>query len=167
MHGSFNFLLHLIGFGMITTSLLAGWLVERRIRRESDWGIKLAFIQTNRTLGLLTPVASVLMLVTGIVNIFNLFPADPSLWFAQGWLVAKIILFAFLLTNGAVFGPIISRKRTKLIRELREGSAPPESEETVRIFSKNLTTFYMVQSLLLLVILFLSAFGDGKHPGAF
>ncbi len=167
MHGSFNFLLHLIGFGLLCTGLLGGWIVERKIRKEAAWGTKLTMLQASRSLGLLTPVAAAVMLVTGIGNIFNLYPSEPSIWITQGWLVAKVILFAFLLVNGALFGPIISRKRTALVRKLHEGNAPEDAEQTVRIFSKNLTTFYLVQTLLLLVILYLSVFGDGKHPGAF
>ncbi len=166
MHGSFSIFLHLIGFGFLCTGLLGGWIVERRIRKESDWGIKLTMLKASRALGLLTPVAAVIMLFTGIWNILNLYPTEPSLWLTQGWLVAKVILFAFLLVNGALFGPIISRKRAALIRTLHEGNASDEAEQTVRIFSKNLTTFYLVQTLLLLVILSLSVFGGGMTPGA-
>jgi hypothetical protein len=167
MSGSFNFLFHLLGFGIIATTLLGGWLIERRLRREPEAPAKLALLRLNRYVGLLSPLASVLMLVTGTVNIINLYPANPNLWYGQAWLMAKVILFAFLLVNGAIFGPVISRRRSKLIRAAIENTAPAGADKTIHIYNKNITTFFLVQSLLLLVILYLSVFGGGKHPGVF
>jgi hypothetical protein len=165
MSVSFSFIFHLLGFGLITTSLVAGWMLERRIRKTGDWNQKLLLISASRTIGLLSPIASFIMLVTGIGNIINVFGPSFSVVYSVGWLAAKIILFAFMLVNGAVFGPILSRKRTKLIQSLAAQSAPADAEETVAIYSKNLSTFYFVQALLLLLILFLSVWGTGKHTG--
>jgi len=162
---SFAFIFHLLGFGLITTSLAAGWILERRIRTTNDWNQKLLLLSASRSIGLLSPIASLLMLITGIVNIINVFGTSPRVLFSVGWLDAKIILFAFMLVNGAVFGPILSRKRTKLIQSLAAQSAPADAEETVNIYGKNISTFYFVQSLLLLIILFLSVWGTGKHVG--
>ena len=105
MNGSINFLFHLIGFGFIFTALLGGWILERRIRAEKEWSQKLYLGKTSRRFGLLSPIASIIMLLTGIVNIFNMYNGNIHLWYTEGWLIAKIILFAFLLINGAVFGP--------------------------------------------------------------
>ncbi len=162
---SFAFIFHLLGFGFITTSLTAGWILERHIRKTNDGNQKLLLLSASRTIGLLSPIASFLMLITGIANIMNVFGTSLSVLYSVGWLDAKIILFAFMLVNGAVFGPILSRKRTKLIQSIAAQTAPADAEETVKIYGKNLSTFYFVQSLLLLVILFLSVWGTGKHTG--
>jgi uncharacterized membrane protein len=165
MRSSISFLFHLIGFGLVFTSLFGGWLIERRIRAEQDWHQKLYVGKIGRRFGLLSSIASVVMLLTGIINIFNLYNGNINLWYDEGWLIAKIILFAFLLINGAVFGPIIIRRRTKLMQGIAEKTASDDAESNYKILSKNITTFYLVQFLLLIIILCLSVAGGGKHPG--
>jgi putative copper export protein len=165
MTGSFNFLLHILGFGLICTSLLGGWILERTVRKEADWNLKLLLGKIGRRFGLISPFISLLMLLTGIINIFNLYEGNTSIWYTKGWLVAKIILFTFLLINGAVFGPILVRRRTKLIRHMTEKTAAEETETNITILTKSLTTFYLVQCIILLIILYLSVAGGGKHPG--
>jgi hypothetical protein len=167
MSGSFKCLLHLAGFATVSSSLLAGWIIEGRIRDERNIELKRALLRINRTIGLMTPVASVILLLTGIVNIFGLYPSDPMIWHTEGWLMAKVILFAFLVVNGGLFGPLIGRKRTKLINDMLDNTAPADAEKSLHIYDKNVSTFYLVQTLLLLVILYLSVFGGSKHPGLF
>jgi len=165
MKVSLNFIIHLIGFGLIFTALLGGWIVERRFREEKNWDQKLSIGKISRRFGLLSPLASAVMLITGIINIFNLYDGNVSLWYTEGWLIAKIILFAFLLVNGSVFGPILVRRRKKLIQEIVEKTAHEDAENTYTILSKSISTFYLVQMLLLIIILCLSVAGGGKHPG--
>jgi hypothetical protein len=105
------------------------------------------------------------MLLTGIVNIFNLYNGNINLWYTESWLIAKIILFAFLLINGAIFGPILARRRTKLLQAIVGKTGPEDAESTFVVLSKSMTTFYLVQFLLLIIILCLSVAGGGKHPG--
>ncbi|MGD1045194.1 MAG: hypothetical protein ABR936_07690 [Bacteroidota bacterium] len=165
MRISINFIFHLIGFGLVFTALLGGWIIERRIRTEKDWNQKLYVGRIGRRFGLLSPIASVVMLLTGIVNIFNLYNGNINLWYTEGWLIAKIILFTFLLINGALFGPILIRRRTKLMQGIAEKTTLEDAESTFKILSKSITTFYLVQFLLLIIILCLSVAGGGKHPG--
>lgn len=165
MNGSINFLLHLIGFGLLFTTLFAGWLIERRTKKESDWDQKLYLIGIGRTFGILSPIAALILLLTGIVNIFNRYGGTTIEWYTQGWLVAKIILFAFLLVNGALLGPVIVRRRTKLVRSIIDKTAKEDAGSTISVLSKNIAMFYLVQFLLLLIILYLSIAGGGKHPG--
>jgi uncharacterized membrane protein len=165
MNGSVNFIFHLIGFGFIFTSLLGGWILERRLKAEKEWNQKLFVGKISRRFGLLSPIASIIMLLTGIVNIFNLYNGNIHLWYTEGWLIAKIILFAFLLINGAVFGPILVRRRTKLMQGISEKTAPEDAAATIKILNKSISTFYLVQFLLLMIILYLSVAGGGKHPG--
>jgi putative copper export protein len=165
MRGSINFTFHLIGFGLIFTALLGGWIIERRIRAENSWDQKLYIGKINRRFGLLSSFASMIILATGIGNLFNLYNGTINLWHIEGWLIAKIILFAFLLINGAVFGPILVRRRTKLMQSITGKTGTLDAEITVKVLSKSITTFYLVQFLLLIIILFLSVVGGGKHPG--
>jgi hypothetical protein len=165
MRVSVMFLLHLVGFGVLCTTLLAGFIVDRKLRSQADYSLKLYTSQIARTIGLLSPVAAILLLATGIGNIHNRYPGTALDWFDEGWLVAKIILFAVTVLNGMIYGPRLTRNRTKLIKALAEQSAPANAEGLMRSYNTQITLFYLVQSVLLLLILLLSVFGTGKHPG--
>ncbi len=167
MNASINFFLHLISFGLIFTSLLGGWLIERKFRSEKSWEQKIFIGTISRPFGLLSLVASVLMLLTGISNIFIIYEGNITLWYTSGWLIAKIILFAILLVNGAIFGPTLLRRRTKLIQPLISETPSEEIENNIKVLNKSISTFYLVQFFLLMIILYLSVVGSGKHPGLF
>lgn len=87
------------------------------------------------------------------------------MWYDEGWLVAKIILFAVMVFNGLFYGPALIRNRLKAVKAQAEQSAPPDAEVLIRSFNKQITLFYLVQTLLLLFIVFLSVAGSGKHAG--
>lgn len=167
MRVSVTFLFHLAGFGVLCTSLLAGFIVDRKFRSQTDYNLKLYTSQIARTLGLLSPVAAILLLATGIGNIHNRSLGSALAWYAEGWLVAKIILFVVLVLNGMIYGPRLTRNRTKLVKALSEQSAPANADESMRSYNTQITLFYLVQTVLLLLILVLSVFGTGKHPGVF
>jgi hypothetical protein len=162
MSSSISLLFHFIGFGIIFTSLLGGWTLERRLRLEKELNQKLYLGKISRRLYILFPIASVIMLLTGIINIFSIFSGEINLLYTEGWLIAKIILFAFFLINGTVFGPILARRRTKLMQGISEKKAPENTEDTIKIINKSISTFYLVQFILLIIIIFLSIAGVEK-----
>ena len=43
MRSSINFLIHLLGFGIVFTAVLGGWIIERRMRAEVNWDQKLLY----------------------------------------------------------------------------------------------------------------------------
>ncbi|MCX6133479.1 MAG: hypothetical protein NTU47_06650 [Ignavibacteriales bacterium] len=165
MRVSIVFLLHLIGFGVLCTSLLAGFILDRKFRAQTDYNLKLITSGIARTIGLLSPVAAVIMLATGIGNIHTRYSGSPLSWFDEGWLAAKIILFVVLVFNGMVYGPRLTRGRTKLVKEFSAQTAPANAEVLMRSYNSQITLFYFVQTVVLFLILFLSLFGPGKHPG--
>jgi len=167
MSGSYNFLFHLVGFGFVAGIVIANVVLDRKFRREPDWGKKLYIGGIMKTFGMFGPFITVLLLITGIGNIHNLYIDAPEPWYAQGWLVMKVILFAVMATNGLVFGPGLSKKRIMLIKGIAEKSAPADAEESLKVLNNQISIFLLVQSLLLISIIFLSAFGTGKHPGMF
>jgi putative copper export protein len=165
MAGSINFLFHIIGFGFLSVALVGGWILERRIRSEKDLNQKLFIVKINRRFGILSIISSVVLLLTGIINIISRFGGEVNLWNTSGWLIAKIILFAFLLVNGAVFGPILVRRRTKFMQGVTGKSNTDDTDANFKVLNKSISTFYLVQFLLLIIILYLSIIGGGKHPG--
>jgi uncharacterized membrane protein SirB2 len=167
MSVSTSFFFHLLGFGLAVTTLVASYVLERKFRSEQDLNLKLYVGGLARTMGLLSPFAVLLLLITGIGNIFNRYAGTSTSWYQEGWLVAKIIFFVILTLNGMIYGPKISRSRTKLLKSLQENSAPAGAEKTLASLNHQLILFYLVQSVLLLIIVYLSLLGTGKHPGAF
>jgi len=165
MKVSIVFLFHLIGFGVLCTTLLGGFIIERKFRSQTDFAFKLYTSQISRAIGLLSPIAGILLLATGIGNIHNRYFGSDLAWYSEGWLVAKIILFVVLLLNGMITGPRLTRGRVKLVKALSEQSAPANADALMRSYNSQITLFYFVQTVLLLLILFLSVFGTGKHPG--
>jgi hypothetical protein len=167
MSGSYIFLLHLIGFSLVSALVIAGWFLNIRIAREKDLSLKLYVGGIARTLSYLSPAAALLLLVTGIGNIYNLYEGAGVPWYEQGWLVIKVILFGVMLVNGFVFGPALSRKRGAAIREMIESGASEERMKAFGDLTVQIRWFSIVQTVLLLGITFFSAFGTSKHPGYF
>ena len=167
MNGSYNFFVHLLAVGLLFTSVIGGWLVQRRLAGEKEVRLKLAIGGAARTFALLAPIAGVLLLLTGIGNIYNRYLGTELHWYSEGWLVAKIIFFVIAVVNGSAHGGMLARKRVSLLQSAGGQSLPPEAEAQLASVERQFTLHYVVQCLLLLIIIFLSVFGDGKHPGAF
>ena len=165
MRVSVTFVLHLLSLGILTTSLLAGFILDRKLRREPDLRLKLYVAGISRIIGLLSPLAAFLLLITGIANIHNRFFGSTSAWYAEGWLVAKIILYVVMVLNGMFYGPGLQRGRLKIVRSQVEQTAPMNADTSLRSFNNQLTLFYSVQTLLFLFIITISVFGTAKHPG--
>jgi hypothetical protein len=164
---SISFFLHLIAFGLLSATLLSGFILERKLRKESDHRLKLAIAGISRTIGLLSPVAALLLLLSGIGNIHTRYLGTEIRWYSEGWLVAKIILYVVMVLNGMVYGPRLTRGRLKLLNAIAERSEAPDAGAALRSFNRQITLFYFVQTVLLLLVVYISLFGSGKHPGAF
>lgn len=165
MRASIAFVFHLIGFGILATTLLAGFIVDRKFRSEPDFNLKLNIAKISRTIGLLSPFAALLMLASGIGNIHNRYLGSSQSWYDEGWLVAKIILYVVLVFNGLFYGPGLTRNRLKIVKAQAEQSATPNADERIQSLNKQITLFYIVQTLLFLFIIYISVFGSAKHPG--
>ncbi|MGH2567568.1 MAG: hypothetical protein ACRDGA_04465 [Bacteroidota bacterium] len=167
MSGSYSFLLHLVGFGLVSAVLTSNIVLEHKLRRETDWSKKMYIGGIMRTFGMFGPFVVTLLLLTGIGNIHVRYMDAPEAWYTEGWLVAKLILFAILATNGLFFGPALSKKRMMIIKAFSENAAPPDAENTLKGLNNQVSLFLLVQFLLLFGVLFLSSFGGAKHPGVF
>ena len=165
MRVSVAFVIHLLSIGLLMTTLLGGFILDRKIRSELDVRMKLFTAGIARMFGLLSPLAAVLLLLTGIVNIHNRYLGATSVWYTEGWLVAKVVLYVVMVFNGMVYGPGLTRSRVKIFKSQIDQTASPDVGAQIRSINKQLTLFYLVQMLLLLFIVYLSVFGSAKHPG--
>ncbi len=167
MNGSYNFFVHLLAVGLLFSSIVGGWLLHRKIAAETDVRLRLYTGGTSRTFALLAPIAGVLLLLTGIGNIYNRYLGSEIHWYNEGWLVAKIIFFVIAVVNGSVHGGILARKRIAVLQTMDQQKASADAEGLLSSINRQFSWHYVVQFLLLFIIIFLSVFGDGKHPGAF
>jgi uncharacterized membrane protein SirB2 len=147
------FLFHLVGFGMIATLLFAGPILERKFQKGETLDTKMAILRVMKSVGLLSPLAVLLLIATGIGNMYF---TDLGL-FKAGWLTAKIVFVAIVIVNGAMTG-MRARKRAKLLERLARGENVPDALPQMQRFNKQQTTFYLTQWVLILVILVLSVF---------
>ena len=167
MSGSYIFLVHMFGFSLISAAVIAGWLLNVRFAAEKELTLKLYIGGLLRMIGLLSPLAALVLLISGIGNIYNLYHETPVHWYEQSWLVVKVILFGVMLVNGSVFGPEMSRKRMRLIQAMLDEGDNDEKRNQLADLNKQIHWFYLVQSVLLVGIVFFSVFGTLKHPGYF
>jgi hypothetical protein len=167
MSGSFVFLLHLVGFSLVSALVVAGWILNNRFTKEPDLSLKLYVGGIARIFSYLSPIAALLLLATGIGNIYNLYGGTSVSWYEEGWLVIKVILFGVMLVNGMLFGPLMTKKRITIVREIIERGANDEATKRLNELNGQMRWFFLVQTVLLLGILFFSAFGTLKHPGYF
>ncbi len=146
---------HFIGLGLLVTTTVAGYLLNGQYSKAGDYETKAIILRALRPIGLLSPIAILLMLLSGIGNMHVLGFTVLDL---PGWLAYKIVFFALALISGILFS-IKSRKRGKLIGQLASGNAPEHSEEMLRGLDQQISLFYPVLAILFIVIVLLSIVG--------
>jgi uncharacterized membrane protein len=149
-----NLLFHLLGLGLLMTTLMGGVILEVQYRNTKDVQVKANVLKSLRPIGLMSPVGMVVMLVTGILNM-NFVGAGILTY---GWLTAKIIFFALLVISGIIFA-IQSQKRGNMVRKLSTGGGPADAASQLKKYNGQVTLFYIVMSLLIVLILLLSIIG--------
>lgn len=151
-------LFHLLGFGLIMTLLVSGWLLHKQYTGTTDFKTKSVILSSARSIGLLSPIAILVLLITGIGNMH----VRSLGLFDEYWLGIKVVLFAIAAVNGIVFG-IRSKKRGMLVAELAQGTAPPGSESRLATMDRNALAFYVIQAILLAAILILTVWKPGRY----
>ena len=147
-------LFHFLGFGLLVTLNVAGFILERQYKKAPDLQPKAVILKAVRPIGLLSPLAALTMLVTGIGNMRILGYGLLDM----GWLTAKIIFFAIAVISGTTFG-IIARKRGTLVQNMVSGTAPANAQELLAGYDKQVSMFHIVMPILLLTILWISIYG--------
>lgn len=149
-----NVFIHLIGFGLLFTTLIAGSMLEIQFRKAKDVSTQATILKTLRPIGILSPIAMLIMLVSGIGNMQLIGVGILSL----GWLTAKIIFFAIIVISGILFA-IQLRKRSTLVQKLATGGAPANASELLRKHNRQVTLAYVVMTILVLLIVYLAVIG--------
>ena len=148
-----SLLFHIIGIGMIFTSVIGGWIVNSRYGKAADWGTKSMLLSVLRPIGMLSPFAVLLMLITGITNMHF---AGLGL-FSAAWLTLKLVFFALMVVSGVLFA-VRGARRAKLVSQMSGGTAPAQGDAILRGLDRQQKIFFVVQTVLLLIIIALSLF---------
>ena len=149
-----NLLIHFLGFGLLVTINVAGIVLNSQYKRAPDLQTKATILRALRPIGLLSPLAILIMLVTGIGNMHFLGLGLLDM----GWLTAKVIFFSIAAISGILLG-VVSRKRGKLVGEMAAGKPPANANEMLASYDKQISLSSIVMPLLLVIILWLSIYG--------
>ena len=147
-------LFHFIGFGILVTINIAGFILNSQYKKASDLQSKAILLRALRPIGLLSPIGILIMLITGIGNMHMLGLGVLSV----GWLTGKIIFFAIAAISGIIFG-ITSRKRGALVAQMLAGTAPSDANQLLSGYDRQVSLSYIVFPVLMLIILWLSIYG--------
>ncbi len=150
----FTLLFHFIGFGLLVTLNVAGFILNMQYKKAPDFQTKAIIVRAIRPLGLLSPVAVLIMLITGIGNMHSLGLGVLDV----GWLTAKIIFFAIAVISGILFG-IVAKKRGTLVNQIAAGKGDANAEAQLKGYDKQIDLFHVVMPILLITILWLSIYG--------
>ena len=145
---------HFVGIGLFFTILVAGTILEFQYRKTQSLEARETLLRALKPIGLLSPVATLIMLGSGIGNMTALGAGI----FSMGWLTAKIFFFALVVVSGLLFG-IKSRKRGAIVRSMVRGEAPENTGERLQEYNKQLAMSYVAMMILLVIILGLSVYG--------
>ena len=152
---------HFVGLGLIATMLTTAWLLQRQYKSASDYSTKSVILNSGRLVGMLSPFAILLILISGIGNM-----SVRDLEFTtETWLTVKICLFLVAMVNGIVFG-IRSKKRGMLVGQMAKGTPPENAEKTLAGMDRYSLIFLIVQTILIIVILALAVWKPGTSRGA-
>jgi len=148
-------MLHFFGLGLLVTSMVAGFILNNQYKKAKDLPTKATILRSLKPIGLLSPFASLIMLISGIGNMHML---GYSILELPGWLAYKIVFYALAVISGILFG-VKGKKRGALIQQMSAQTAPANADELLRGYEKQITLSYIVMPIIFLIILYLSILG--------
>ncbi len=146
-----SLLVHLIGVGMLFTTLFGGFILEMKFRRAKDPAAALLILKLARPIGLLSPAGIAVMLLSGISNMH----LTGLGLFSAAWLTLKLVLFTLAVISGVLFA-VNGARRASNVGRRAAGEQPENLERALRKLNRQQLIFYGVQAVLLLGILTLS-----------
>ncbi len=151
--GQITLILHFIGLGLLVTLSVTGFVVDSHYRKATDLQTKATLLRVMRPIGILSPIAILLMAVSGIGNMHAF---QYTMQFS--WLSNKITVFVIAAILGTFMG-IISRKRGGLVGKMLKGDAPQNADATLAKYDSIIRIISFIMPVLLLVILYFSVSG--------
>jgi uncharacterized membrane protein SirB2 len=150
-------IIHLIGFGLLAGVIFIIPLLESSLRKTVNYNDALSQLKIISKVGLLSPIAVVIMLASGI----GLMSTLGYGIFTYGWLTGKLLIFLVLILNGGYAAVNISKKRREIYEELAAGKDNPRLPgELLRMHNRQ-SQFTRLQAVFLLMILIFTVYKPG------
>jgi len=148
---SWSMLTHLIGFAMLFTSVLGAWILRAHYGGTTEWKMKVTILRIVRSFGILSAIAVVIMLLSGLGNIYAL-GLNAQM---PGLLQAKLVLFVLAWAAG-ILSAVGGRRRAALVVQIAEGNAAEDARAEASSMDARANLMLVIQSVLLLAIIILS-----------
>jgi uncharacterized membrane protein SirB2 len=151
---SLYLLIHLLGYGTLISVLIATPILERYIRRAERHEEALKFTQIVSKIGLLSPIAALFLLISGILMMNY---AGIGI-FTYGWLTGKLLIFLVMVITGGYSSMNVGKQRREIYQQLIDGKDDPKLPgELLRVHNRQ-TQYTRIQSLFLLMILLFTVY---------
>lgn len=148
-----SLVLHLIGVGMLFTTVFAGLLLHQQYKRAGDWASRLLYLKSLRTIGLLSPAGVALMLMSGIANM-TLGPYSRP-FFSDAWLGVKLLIFLVMVLVG-VMTAVLGARRARVAAGLASEHPAGAGDPRLRSLDKGMLASYFIQAVGIITIIALS-----------
>ena len=145
---------HIIGVGLLVTAMVGGFIVDMQYRNAADLKTKAVLLRAMKPIGLMGPLASLILLVSGIGNMHSLGFGI----FTVGWLTAKLFFYTLAVISGVIFG-IMARRRGMLVGQMATDNAPTNADEILKKADRQIALSHLVMPLLFLIIITLAIAG--------
>lgn len=147
-------LIHLLGYGLLMSVLVATPILEWYLRRANSYQEASKLSRIVSRVGLLSPIAAVILLVSGIMMMTR------YEWgiFTHGWLTGKLLIFLVMVITGAYASMNIGKERREIYQKLIDGTDDPKLPgEILRIHNRQ-SQYTRIQTVFMLMILIFSVF---------
>jgi len=152
-------LIHMIGFALIATVMVGSIVGERQLRLATDWSQRMRVGMLMKNIGLISPVASLLILASGIANMVTFgFSMGQAFSGAAAWLGVKIIFFLTAVVLGTTVSMAMGKKRVGIMMSVKNGGSSENGEAALKATYGKMNLFFAVQATLLFLILVLVLF---------
>jgi len=158
-------MIHLLGFGMLATALLAGWILEHRQHKEPELKQKLFILSLGRPIEMLMPAALVLLLISGMAALRSAAGTPAVLLLSGPWFHVKLILSAILAADGIVIGPLLLRTRRHFLAGLEENIFSENLGGKLKRLNGTIRLYYLSQAVLTAAIVCASVYGINHQAG--
>jgi len=147
-------LLHLIGYGLLISVLVATPILEYYLRRAENYNDALKLATIVSRIGLISPIAALILLISGALMM--------NLWdygiFSHAWLTGKLLIFVVMVVTGAYSSMTVGKERRKIYQELIDGKDNPKLPgEILRVHNRQ-SQYTRIQSIFLLMILIFTVY---------
>ncbi len=147
-------LLHLLGYGLIISVLIATPILEYYLRRAESYDDALKLATIISRIGLLSPIAAIILFISGAL-MMGMYGYGI---FTHGWLTGKLLIFLVMVVTGAYSSMNVGKQRREIYNDLIDGKDNPKLPgELIRVHNRQ-SQYTRIQAIFLLMILILTVY---------